>query len=132
MGLPIAERKMIYNSRLAQELGKWAESKGKGDPYHDAVFRAFFVEGKNIGKIDELVAIAESLGLPGEEARTVLESRTFKQVVDSDWRRSHELGVAAVPTFVINNRSVVGAQPYETLEQLLKTSGVKKRENGSI
>jgi predicted DsbA family dithiol-disulfide isomerase len=32
------KRKKTYNSRLAQELGKWAETKGKGDEYHDAVF----------------------------------------------------------------------------------------------
>ena len=63
---------MTYNSRLAQELAKWAESKGKGDEFHRAVFEAYFVETKNIGKIDELALLAQSLGLPEEEARQVL------------------------------------------------------------
>jgi predicted DsbA family dithiol-disulfide isomerase len=45
LDLPWGERKKTYNSRLAQELGKWAETKGKGDEYHDAVFRAYFVDG---------------------------------------------------------------------------------------
>jgi predicted DsbA family dithiol-disulfide isomerase len=39
---------MTYNSRLAQELGKWVETRGKGDQYHDAVFQAYFVDGKNL------------------------------------------------------------------------------------
>ena len=67
LGLPLGDRKMTYNSRLAQELGKWAESKGKGDPFHEAVFRAYYVNGINIGKVDELVGIAKSVGLPEKE-----------------------------------------------------------------
>ena len=127
LGLPLGERKKTYNSRLAQELAKWAESKGRGDEFHDAVFRAYFVDGKNIGKREELVALATSIGLPAEEAQTILRSRTFKDAVDSDWAKSHQMGITAVPTFVIDRQTVVGAQPYEVLEQFLKASGVKKR-----
>jgi len=127
LGLPLGERKKTYNSRLAQELAKWAESKGRGDEFHDAVFRAYFVDGKNIGKREELVALATSMGLPAEEARTILQSRTFQDAVDSDWAKSHEMGITAVPTFVIDKQTVVGPQPYEVLEQFLKANGVKKR-----
>ena len=127
LGLPLGERKKTYNSRLAQELGKWAESKGKGDEFHDAVFRAYFVDGKNIGKEEELIVLAGSVGLPAEEAKKVLQSRTFRDAVDSDWARSHQMGITAVPTFLIDKETVVGAQPYEVLEQFLKANGVKKR-----
>ena len=127
LGLPLGERTMTYNSRLAQELAKWAEAKGKGDEFHDAVFRAYFVEGRNIGKGDELAQIAASLGLPEEEARAVLTSRTFRKEVDSDWLRAHEMGITAVPTLVINRQAVVGAQPYEVLETFLRDNHVKKR-----
>jgi len=127
-GLPLGKREKTFNSRLAQELGKWAESRGKGDRFHNAVFRAYFVDGKNIGKIPLLVEIAESVSLPAEEARKVLESRTFKQAVDHDWSRSHAMGVTAVPTFFVNSQTAVGAQPYEELEQLMAASGVRRRE----
>ncbi len=49
-GLPLGDRRRTYNSRLAQELGKWAEEKGRGEDFHAAVFRAYFADGKNIGK----------------------------------------------------------------------------------
>ena len=127
LGLPLGDRKMTFNSRLAQELAKWAESKGKGNEFHGAVFRAYFVDGKNIGKIDVLADTATSVGLPDEEARGVLGSRTFRKEVDSDWLRAREWGVTAVPTFVINRQAVVGAQPYETLEAFLKDNRAKKR-----
>jgi predicted DsbA family dithiol-disulfide isomerase len=120
-GLPYsAERNMSYNSRLAQELSKWAESKGKGDKIHDALFRAYFVDVKNIGKPDVLAKIAEENGLPADEATDVLLSRKFKDAVDDDWHRCAAYGVNAVPTFLAGKYLMVGAQPYEELEQLVQ------------
>ena len=126
-GLPLGVRKKTYNSRLAQELGKWAESQGRGDAFHDAAFRSYFAAGKNIGKIPELVELAESVGLPGDEAHKVLETRAFKDVVDRDWLRCRRFGITAVPTFVIGNQALVGAQPYEMMAEFLETNGVKRR-----
>ena len=67
-----------------------------------------------------LVAVAESVGLPGDAARGVLENRTFEAEIDADWAKSKEYGVTGVPTFVAGGYGVVGAQPYEALEGLLK------------
>lgn len=120
LGLPWGDRQKTYNSRLAQELGKWAEVKGHGDAFHKAVFHAYFVAGSNIGKANELVNLAESLGLPVEEAKEVLDSRRFRDAVDADWDLSHKMGITAVPTFVFDQRAVVGAQPYEVLERLIR------------
>lgn len=119
-GLPYGNRSMTYNSRLAQELGTWADTQSGGDAIHDALFRAYFVDGKNIGDIDTLVDIATACGLPADKAREVLDQRSFKAAVDADWEKSHEYGVTGVPTFVANLRGVVGAQPYEALEELVR------------
>jgi len=128
-GLPFIERRMTYNSRLAQELAKWAEAEGRGEEFHRATFRAYFAEGKNIGKSGELLALVRSLGLPEKEAETVLRERTFKRAVDLDWARSRELGIRAVPTFVLGGQSLVGAQPYKKLAALMDAAGVRRREN---
>jgi predicted DsbA family dithiol-disulfide isomerase len=122
-GLPYGDRKMTYNSRLAQELGKWADTQPGGEAIHDALFRAYFVDGRNIGDPEVLVQIAESVGLPGGKAREVLEQRSFQAAVDADWQKSREYGVTGVPTFVTGGRGVVGAQPYEVLEQLVNEAG---------
>ncbi|MBP2676003.1 MAG: hypothetical protein H6Q84_2843 [Deltaproteobacteria bacterium] len=126
-GLPFGERTMTYNSRLATELGKWAESKGRGDQYHNAVFRAYYVDGTNIAKPDALVALAEAVGLPGREAGEILKTRSFREAVDADWDLAAGMGISAVPTFVLDGWSVVGAQPYEALAKLLLDHGVKRR-----
>jgi predicted DsbA family dithiol-disulfide isomerase len=127
VGLPLGERKKTYNSRLAQELSKWAEAQGAGERFHEAMFRAYFVDGINIGKPDELIRLAGTLGLPRDQAQAVLESRSFKQSVDADWKRSRTLGITAVPTFVINNIKLVGAQSYDALEQFVIREGAQKR-----
>jgi predicted DsbA family dithiol-disulfide isomerase len=111
---------MSYNSRLAQELSKWAESKGKGDEIHSALFRAYFVDVKNIGQLEPLVEIAEEVGLPADEASDALSSRSFKEAVDADWRRCAAIGVNAVPTFLAGRYLMVGAQPYEEMERLVQ------------
>ena len=119
-GLPYGNRSMTYNSRLAQELGAWADSQPGGDAIHDALFRAYFVDGRNIGDPEVLVEITASVGLPAAQAREVIEKRTHKAAIDADWEKSHQYGVTGVPTFVIGTRGVVGAQPYEALEELVK------------
>ena len=71
--------------------------------------------------------LAQSVCLPAEEARAVLSERRFKEAVDADWAKSHQYGVTGVPTFVADRYGVVGAQPYEVLEQLLDKAGAKRR-----
>ena len=118
-GLPYGERTMTYNSRLAQELGKWAEGKPDGDRIHDSIFRAYFVDNINIGKPEVLLKLVEQVGLPGPEAHMVLESSSFKSAVDADWKRCWDLGVTGVPTFMIDDFRIVGAHPYEELESFV-------------
>jgi predicted DsbA family dithiol-disulfide isomerase len=120
LGLPFGNRTHTYNSRLAQELGKWAEENGQGDAFHDAVFLAYFAEGLNIHQTDVLKAIARQAGLSGQEAVDILQRRVFKSAVDHDWQRSHAKGVTAVPTFRIQNRVLTGFQPYAALEAFMQ------------
>jgi len=118
-GLPYGERTMTFNSRLAQELAAWADTQPGGDAIHDALFRAYFVDASNIGDAEVLVRIATSIGLASAAARAVIENRTYKAAVDADWEKSRAYGITGVPTFVVGRHGVVGAQPYEALEDLL-------------
>ena len=118
-GLPLNLRSRTYNSRRAQELGKWAESRGAGPRFHHAVYQSYFVEGINIGLIAPLVAIAESVGLSADEARSVLETGSFAQAVDTDWQRSRDLAISAVPTHLYGSKRLAGFSSYDDFVRLI-------------
>jgi len=130
-GLPYNNRSHTYNSRLAQEIGTWAETQPGGNAIHDKFFQAYFVEGRNVGDVEVIIDVVKSVGLDEQEARAVLAERRFKDAVDADWAKSRELGVTGVPTFVCNGpggpQGLVGAQPYENLQQLMETAGAARR-----
>ena len=109
---------------LAQELGKWAEMQPGGEQIH---VRAYFVDNLNLARAENLIAVAEGVGLSIDEARGVLRERYFRESVDEDWRRSRELGITGVPTFIMGDRGLVGAQPYEQLESFVTAAGVVRR-----
>jgi predicted DsbA family dithiol-disulfide isomerase len=118
-GLPLAERTRTCNSRRAQELGKWAEAQGQGDLFRKAVYRAYFVDGRNIAKVDELARIAEAVSLPGDEARAVITTGRFAAAVDADWQRARELGITAVPSHLCAGKRIVGFSSYDEFVRLI-------------
>ena len=56
------ERSHISNSRLAQELGKWADTQKENSEILNLIYRAYFVYGRAISDIDELLKIAKTAG----------------------------------------------------------------------
>ena len=120
LGLPFSTRTMTYNTRLAQELGLWAEDQGRGEIFHLNAFHAYFADGINLAKVPELLNLAEKSGLSRDKAQEVLLSRSYSERVDLDWADSRFKQINAVPTFVMGRHKLTGAQSYETLEELVK------------
>jgi predicted DsbA family dithiol-disulfide isomerase len=121
-GLPFDPPSRTFNSRKAQELGKLAEKLGVIEQYQQVVYRAVFVEGRNIGVADELVGIAKGAGVPEDQARDALATGKFSKEVDDDWDRMRLLGISGVPAFVCHNRLLEGFQPYQHLVELIQAT----------
>ncbi len=126
-GLEYGDRTRTYNSRVAQELAVWGDDEGVTDALHDALFRAYFVENRNLAETDVLADAATSAGLDGERARSIAEDRAYRGAVDDHWKRATDMGVTGVPTFVSEGFGVVGAQPYDVLEELASRVGAVQR-----
>jgi predicted DsbA family dithiol-disulfide isomerase len=88
-------------SRKAFEATAWAKTQGRFDEMHEALFRAFFVEGRDIGATDVLLDVAESIGLAAEPLRTALEERIFAAEVSEDQRLAREFGISGVPIMLV-------------------------------
>lgn len=117
--LPFCARTHTYNSRRAQELGKWAEQQGYGDVFRAAIYHAYFAEGRNIAKPAVLATIVAEFGLSVTEAQQVLNEQTFASAVDADWQRSRSHGVCSVPTHHYESRALVGFQDYDAFRRLI-------------
>lgn len=123
-GLPYGDRTMTYNSRMAQELGSWADSlsnqadgflSGKADLLHDLIYRAYFVENQDISNRGVLLDLASKAGFDRENAERVLVERTESEKIDRDWLRARNMGITGVPTFFSADLVVVGCQSYDIL-----------------
>lgn len=126
-GLPFKDRSHTYNSRLAQEVGAWADTQPGGENIHDKFYEAYFVDCRNIGDIDVILDVVKSVGLDETAAKAVIDDRSFKDAVDADWAKSHSYGVTGVPTLVSEGQGVVGAQPYDALVEFVTSLGAKPR-----
>ena len=118
--LAYGNRSHTFNSRLAQELAKWGESFPEGEALNLKLFEAYFAEGRNLAELEVLLDVTKAVGLPLETAEEVIRQRSFRDAVDTDWKRAHELAVTGVPTFVSGNHGLVGAQTYEAMVQLIQ------------
>lgn len=103
------------NTRRAHMLIAHASTMGEDDALADALFRAYFEEGADIGDVETLVSIAASLGFDEETCRAVVADEAVAEAVVAMERRAAESGVTGVPFFIVNEKyGVSGAQPKET------------------
>lgn len=128
LGLPFNRPPVTYNSRRAQELGKWVEEQGRGEEYHRAMFETYFVRAENLALWPVLERVVRSLDLDPDQAKRVLDNGEYAAAVDRDWQYSRRVGVRAVPSFLAGGRMLVGAQPWERLSGLVEEAGGRPRK----
>jgi predicted DsbA family dithiol-disulfide isomerase len=126
-GLSFCGPERVYNTRMAQELGAWAAARGRGDAFHHAVYAAYFGERKDISDGRVLCELAESVGLPPEEAMACMRERRFKSAVDADWQLSRQSDIMVIPTYLLNENRLVGVQSDKRLSRFLENNGVLKK-----
>ncbi|MCU0499460.1 MAG: DsbA family oxidoreductase [Anaerolineae bacterium] len=87
----------------------------------DALYQAYFQDGRNIGDLDELVRIAAENGFEADEIRALLLSDEAQDEVIAAAQMAGQLGVTGVPFFVFNNAlAFSGAQPPETILRVMQ------------
>jgi predicted DsbA family dithiol-disulfide isomerase len=108
-------------SRRAHEAAHWARRHGKFREYNDALFRAFFQRGEDIGNIEVLIRLASDMGLDGNDLRAALDNSLYLENVLADEREAKKLGLSGVPAFVANRKiALSGVQSVESLQKLVE------------
>ena len=117
------------NTFDAHRLIWFAEQRGLASPMSDALYRAHFVDGVDLGSPAALAGVAAGVGLDETEVRAFLDSTVGAAEVRAELAEARELGVSSVPTYVLAGKyAVTGAQEAETL--LAALTEVTRREAG--
>ena len=112
----------------AHELLHFAKEQGLQLELTERLLRAYFTEGRHVGRIDELVELGAEVGLDADAAREALDSGRYAAAVQADIAQAQAYGINGVPFFVIEGKyGISGAQPAEVFAQAL-TQVVGERE----
>jgi len=115
------DRAVVANSFDAHRLVQLAKKHNLGDAAEEALFKAYFTEGKNIADHSTLIALGTNIGLDADELKQVLDTNAYADAVKHDIEEAQELGIRGVPFFVMNDKyAVSGAQPTEVFLQTLE------------
>lgn len=106
-------------TRKAHELAVYAGKKGCFQEIHDTLFRAYLVEGLDIGRVDILVSIARKQGLDASETKAVLDVDQNLDRVKAKRQEAQDLGVTQTPTLLWLGRQLSGYPDDETLREFL-------------
>lgn len=122
LGVKIKMPEVKPRSRIAHEAAKWAESEGKFVEFRDALFRAYFENGKDISQSETLYTLAESLKLNPASLRESLKENRFLPEVLADETAAEELGLNGVPAYIADRKSgMMGIQTAENLRKLIQS-----------
>ena len=119
------EKAIVANSFDAHKMIQLAKDKGLGDQAEERLFKAYFIEGKDFGRLETLIELGTDIGLKEEEITVAIQSDEYAYKVKLDIQEAQNIGVRGVPFFVFNRKySISGAQPpqffLQTLEQSFK------------
>jgi len=115
------------NTFDAHRVVHLAQTHELQDAMKERLLRAYFSEGELMSDHDTLVRLAVEVGLEQQEVRETLAGERCAAEVRDDERTAGELGISAVPTFVVDRKlGASGAQPPDALLDLLRQGWAKR------
>jgi predicted DsbA family dithiol-disulfide isomerase len=117
------------NTVKAHELIHYAKSKGRQLDMKERLFKAYFVDGRHVGRIADLADLAAEVGLDRDEVVRVLTDETYLADVKADVAQAEAYGINGVPFFVFDEKyGVSGAQDSATFANVLEQVSLEKAQ----
>lgn len=114
---------VVANSFTAHRLLHLAKSHGVMSRAEEELMSGHFEKGRDIGDLDYLAEVAQSVGIDAAETRRILSTDEYTAEVKADIAEAQALGANGVPLFVIDRKyAISGAQPPEAFARALETA----------
>jgi len=124
------DKAISANSLDAHRLLHLAHQRGLQDSAKEALFKAHFIEGKNIADHGLLIELGKTVGLDATEVERMLKSTEHVEAVNNDIEEARQLRVSGVPFFVFDSKyAVSGAQPTEVFLNTLNKAFQEWKSN---
>lgn len=126
-GIELNSGQFGINTHKAHIAAQYARYEGKGAAYHESLFRAYWVEARDISDVEVLVEIGVNVGLNADELRKALDDKTLDEIVNADINQAQSLGLNGVPAMIFESKYLVsGAQPYDVLLNVIEQLQAKQ------
>lgn len=119
-GVEMKAPRTLANSMLALQANEFAAEAGLAEAFEDRVFRAYFSEGLNIGKRDVLLDLGAEVGLDRAALGEALDSGKYAMRIKNHAQAASQRGISGVPTFLIGEWPLVGAQSEDVMRRVLQ------------
>lgn len=121
MGIRFGPQTLMSNSSKAMQAGEFAKVHGRYGTFHDAVFKAYFTDCRDIGDTRVILDIARQIGLDADLLEAELAKDAYRQILEETTKAARINMISSAPTFVIEGYgNVVGAEPIENFRNIFK------------
>jgi predicted DsbA family dithiol-disulfide isomerase len=124
-GLDVGKRPKVSNTHRALMAGEYArvEEPERFPAFHEALFKGYFAEGRDLGDPDVVEDLARSCGLDHRRMTKALDGGEYEGAITATTDMARQLGIRGTPTFVFDGRfATVGAQSAEVLLQAIEAA----------
>lgn len=118
-GLEITPPGIIANSRLSLEASEFAKIKDKFTEFHNGIYKAYFLDGENIGNRDVILKVGENAGLQVEELEECLNRRTMLKRIEENRQEAQKNQILGVPVFIFGSFPIHGVQSLESFRKII-------------
>ena len=118
-GLVMRRPSLTSYAMYALEATEYAQQQGMFDPFHRAMYKALWEDGKDLGNLEVIRDVAKECGLNWQELGDALESRHYQDTVMSQFQEAVSMGIRGIPAFLVGNILFTGASPYEIFRAVM-------------
>ena len=118
-GLVMRRPSLTPYTMYALEATEFAKEQGKFDPFHRAMYRALWEDGKDLADFDVIREAADECGLDWHDLHECLVSRSYEKTVTDQFQEAVGLGIQGIPAFVMDNVLFTGARPYPVFKAVM-------------